>query len=486
MKNKYLYQLVLKEADSLKTKYTFKQYMIQNIIYCLMMILASTYFKLPLICIGVLLLIVVILVPFIIIKQLQYNYNNHRFEIVSGYIVQLLFAFKMKPKILDCLKVVSSLVDKTMQQLINEATEIIEEDKTGSGYQDAFSLIEEKYPCNKVKALHMFLISVENRGGKYQETLDILLNDIHDYIKNVYVYQKELKDIKTKVILSIGLSVIIAGTMMLMVPSNLIVIHENILYIVATTAFFVCIIILFLYIQTRFSPDWLQVDSIDDEDELYKLINKQKKKEYASNYPKFILYVISAIITIIGVLFGQIHLLLLGIILCIWLYFKDVIIEKMNARRIQRSIIISFPIWIRDISLEIQSSVVPLAIKNSIETAPLVLKSEITHLSNQIETYPTSIGPYEDFLSFYKIPGVINAMKMLYTVKNLDTNDQILQIQSLIHQNQELLIKSQQLSRENKLAGLGLFVAVPMLLATGKLVVDLILLIKEFFSISGG
>ncbi len=488
MKNrkKYMYQYVQMKINSYGYTYSFKQYCMQNCLYIIIMICSCLYFQLPIISYFILAAIIIVVVPVIIVLQFSYIYQSHRFEVVVGYVEQMMFSFKMTPKIYDCFKVVLPLLDAQIRPTIQKALAIIEEDSEGSGYIKAFEEIEKEYNCSRIESLHAFMLAVEEHGGDYQEALDVLLQDIQSYIKSVYLFQVELKTMKSKIILSMGLSILIAGTMVMMVPSDLFSITRDSLYIYATTLFFVLLFVSFAYIQTRFCADWLQLDQIDDDKSIQKIKDKYYKVHQKSNTLTYIACIVPLFIFLIGMLFQNSMMLVLAIGVLTWILSKRRISKKITDAQMKKNIIIAFPIWLRNMSLALQSMVVPVALQDSCTNAPYILQEPLEDLVFQIHKYPTSVKPYSQFLEEFNIREVANIMKLLYTINSLHKEERHVHIQSLISRNQELLMKSMQLKNENRLTRIGFLIVVPMLLATAKLLVDLMLIIRAFLQMNGG
>ncbi|HEX3077051.1 MAG TPA: hypothetical protein VHQ24_09325 [Lachnospiraceae bacterium] len=129
-------------------------------------------------------------------------------------------------------------------------------------YQKAFQIIEEAYPCSRLLALHRFLINIEMQGGKYQNAIDLLQVDIRAWVERSYVYQKELKNIKNKIILSLGISLGICGTMIAIVPDE-ISIKGITIYQIVTTLLLIIFLAIFTIVQTKLNGSWLVNDTMD-------------------------------------------------------------------------------------------------------------------------------------------------------------------------------------------------------------------------------
>ena len=124
-----------------------------------------------------------------------------------------------------------------------------------------------------------------------------------------------------------------------------------------------------------------------------------------------------------------------------------------------------------------------MAIKDSLQDAPYVLKEQIEKLLRDIDEEPDSILPYQDFLSEFDLPEIQSAARMLYSLTNCGKNDSEAQINTLIHRNNVLMDKAEWLQNENDIAGIGVLTFVPMILATLKMIMDLGLIFGSFFTL---
>ncbi|WP_249029098.1 hypothetical protein [Tannockella kyphosi] len=466
-------------------EYSFKKFIIQLFVFYLIIALIAMCFKLTWECHLVILLGTVISFPFIVIAQFRFLYQNKRFEYVVGYLEQMIFAFKKTPKILDCLRTVEELIDPSIQNIIREAILIIEEDVSGLGYQDAFLHIESSFPSSRVQAMHSFFLSVEKNGGKYQYAIDVLLDDIHKWVSRTYRYQKELQSLKMKIILSIFLSFMVAGTMTLMVPSELVVLNENIGYLVSTTILFLALIFMMAIVFSKLHGNWLVNDQNDDSFEMQRVESFIQKFTIKSSLKRIFVQACFVIpLLIYGIFQQKVIYFILSLLMIIVLFFLEFFKQHERKRKVYRNIQKTFPLWLRDISLQIQTLVVPLALQESINEAPYILRNPLRNLVQDIQQTPDSIQPYREFLIEYQIPDIQNAMSMLYSIQSLPMREIQIQITALIKRNQEMLEKAETMKNEDRLAGVAFIMAIPMLLATFKLMIDLVIILLSFMSLT--
>lgn len=468
-------------------EYKFGKFFLQLLAVFAAIIVAGLLYKLNTTCIIILCVFALLLLPVIITAQFRYIYEQKRFTMLVEYLEHMIFNFKKTPKILVALRDTRELVSEQMQSFIDHTIEVIEnrEDATNL-YQEAFAELEEQFPCSRLLALHRFLINIELQGGKYQSAIDLLLVDIRAWVERTYIYQKELKNIKNKIILSLAISMGICGTMIMIVPDD-ISIKGMVAYQVLTTVLLICFLFIFTFMQTKLNGAWLVNDTTDKTSSAvlraYEYVrNYNEKKAMKKSFIKAIIFSIIIIVTMVMQLYS---LAAVAFAFTIVLLKSSEMRYRRCRKRVERELEKEFPQWLRDVALNLQKQVVPLAIQNSISSAAPVLKEPLEELVKEIEENPTSIKPFVNFLSDYNMNDLSTAMKMLYTLQSLGSEDSEKQLHVLIERNQSMLEKSERLRNEDMLGSIGFIVALPMLLASLKLVADLGMILMNFFSFGG-
>ena len=118
--------------------------------------------------------------PKIIANARKIKSEQARFFDINVYMEQLLYSFRKTKKILTSLEDIQiQFQNSPVYDLIERAKKHIletyqsEEDVE----QEALELIEEQYSCVKLKMIHRFLLKVENLGGDFDNTIELLLAD---------------------------------------------------------------------------------------------------------------------------------------------------------------------------------------------------------------------------------------------------------------------------------------------------------------------
>lgn len=145
-----------------------------------------------------------------------------------------------------------------------------------------------------------------------------------------------------------------------------------------------------------------------------------------------------------------------------------------------------FPDWMLGIALQLQTENVQVAMAKSLENAPYILEEELEILLRDIERDPLGIAPYLQFYKELELQEINSAMKMLYVMNQYGEEEMGQQIQILVERNTILQDASEKLKLEDYLSGMGIVILLPMLLGSGKMVVDMMLLVADLLDTTKG
>ena len=105
-----------------------------------------------------------------------------------------MYSFKKQPKIIVALEETKQLCEGRILELIDEAEKAISSPGAVDDlYRHALSCIEQEYRCDRMKMLHDYLVKVENLGGQYQSTLNIILDDVKEWTEQTYLFHEREK-----------------------------------------------------------------------------------------------------------------------------------------------------------------------------------------------------------------------------------------------------------------------------------------------------
>ena len=474
-----------KEINGYGFNYSMKDFVSKMLVICGTMIGAGIFYKLEVWFIIALVVFMGFLIPKIMKAQFKYVYEQKKFDDATSYMEQMIYAFKKRPKILAALQETLTTADGRMAEVITDAINYIQEGVCEQNlYEEAFKIIEDEYYCTRIKALHSFMAKIEESGGTYDNSINILLYDIQSWSERVYIFQKERKNIKVRIALSLVLSLVICGLTLAMLPSEFSITNVFV-YQITTTALIAVFMIIYTITQSKLNGSWLQTPITKKEVESlkrdYKTVATYNVK--AATNKTIPVTVVGLVIAIVLLLLKQnVYAAIVGVV-AFMIYRQPKAKKKGAKKRVEREIEKEFPSWLRDIAISLQSRTVHVAIKESVPKASVILQPALNQLLIDFNDNPTGIEPYMDFMSEFNLPDIKSAMKMLHSLNNTGREDSEKQINAMIERNNKLVEKSENLKNEDSLAGINFLTTIPMLIASIKLVFDMLLVIIQFMTV---
>lgn len=458
--NKFSIEKITRKIEGYGYEYSLGKYMAHSAIALAAAIVMSIIFSLEISKVIILLIAVLAAFPAILLSQFAYLNNNDRFENIVNYLDQMIISFKQSPKILTALESTLDLVDGEMKRCVNEAIAIIINDsETVNVYEKAFKVIEKEFRCSRIATLHRFIINVERENSvNYQQSIDTLYFDIRSWVTRTYQYQKELKSVKSKIVLIIGISVGIAGVFTMLLGNAEEQLNKNYeiqilgseIYQISTLIFFISFIGIYTFLNSKITGNWL-INDLDNKKE--KLIAGYIKKVNVDSKRK-----------------GFIP--------------KPGMKRRKNA--VEKELCKEFPVWLRDLAINLNHMVVIKAITNSLNYCSEIMKAFVSDFLKEVEKDPNSIRPYINFLGIYNVKELQTAFKTLYSIRMMSAEDSQRQINDLVSRNQQLLETSERIRNEDSISYVSFISMIPMLILSFKLICDLGIMLFAFLSLSKG
>lgn len=424
-------------------------------------------------------------IPSLILSGYKNMYEHKRFLDISDYMEQILYSFRSTNKILYALKDTQTLYEAggKMHSIIQETVSYIEGGKENSDlYREAFSIIEREYPCKRLRSIHEYLKSVEENGGDNEGTIDLLLQDKAVWADNIVLLQEDKKNARTKIFLSIIVTVILAlifHAVYRSMPKEYSIV-EHMVTQAATTVYLILDILIFRKANGEIAKSWIEREGTDEKkiSRYYKLVTeydekKERKKSMRIAAPFFIL---SVPFLIFGKTYVSIAALVGGTLMMNQHRFGyrtayDVIVQEINQ---------AFPGWLMNMALLLQANNVQVSISKTIPYAPAVLKPDLEKLIDRLKENPNSPEPYLEFLNMFKLSSVQSAMKMLYAISESGTGDAQTQINVLVQRNSKLLDKAEKLQNEKSLAGMNGIFYLPQVTVSLQTMVNMLVFMLVF------
>lgn len=477
------------EIESHGYTFSFKNFILQAFIYEGVTIGIALISKLNLPAIMILVVIALLATPYIVKSQYDQMYQITRFQMLVNYLDNVIPIFKNKPIISKAWEDVLDLTEGRMHELLEQAINYLKtntEDTTPE--LTAFEIIEKEFPNSRIHSVHQMMYTIVRQNSKsYQQSVDNMYYDVQGWISRTYNFQKDLKSRRTKMILLCMLTMACNCLFIFMYSTtDMFAAFTDMLPYQISTFFFIAILLLMICaIMIKMNGSWLIDDKVDTETNTYEkafnkaVINPNPK----ASVPQLIFAAIC------GALGAYLYLQTRSLPVMFAMFFVAFMMATQNKRvyttskkKIEKAMEIEFPVWLRDVALNLQNMTVINSIENSKATVTPVFAYYIDIFMNKIKENPTSIKPFNDFLDVCDLPDIKASMKVLFTLQSLK-DDQILeQTNSLIVRNQSMLAKSEQLKNDDSIGAIESLGFVPIAMFAIQMLVSMAMMFSYMMS----
>lgn len=411
--------------------------------------------------------------------------NQKRFFEVSSYLDTLLYSFVKEEKVVLAISDVSqtlpqgkmkSLVEKALDymQMTFDEIEVLRE---------SLGMIEREYPCQRIHDVHQFMLHVEYYGGEIEKPVTLLLTDKGRWERRIKEAIAQRKKQFVDVVLSVVASLLICGAIVYLPVMDMDISDEWFVQIFTVLVIVVNDFIIFKA-QKFLMVDWITLQ-LTEEEEYY--VKKMKEfQNYAESKEKklsVVLGVTGCALTIVLWFVGNEWLVVAGLLLTLFFFNQHRIGKNLLRKSLIKEIKYAFPNWLLDIVLLLQSENVQVALQKSREYVPGVLKEELYQLTDRLELQPESSEPYHLFLKEFAIPEVHSAMGILYSLSIGNSGNADKQISELVEKNLELLDDTERELLHNSSSGMYLLFLLPVVVASFKLIVDMLFMMLAFIQV---
>ena len=423
--------------------------------------------------------------PFLILDGYKQMYEHKRFLDVSDYMEQLLYSFRTNQKIIGALRETWALFENgRMYMVIGQAVDYIEQGKYQKElYREAFALIEQEYPANRLPAVHGYLQSVESNGGSCTEGIDLLLQDKAVWADNVLLLQEDKRAARTRVIFSLAVTMALAvifHSVYRSMPQQYGIVEHPVTQI-STTVYLLLNILIFRRTSREIAGSWMVQENPQEEEKWLRYYHMVMEFDEKEERKKSLIYggcfcLAGAAAWISGHPLAALPAAAAGGLLANQ--------HKMGYRlaydRVVKEINRVFPAWLMEMALLMQGNNVQVSIEKTIEHAPAVLKEELQMLSEHLKRKPDSMEPYLNFLKKFRISSVQSSMKMLYAISESGSGDAQTQIQMLVQRNSKMLDKAEKYTNEKSLAGINGIFYLPQVTVSFHAIVNMVVFMVVF------
>ncbi len=397
-------------------------------------LLCGKFFRLERMYLLILCLWCAILFPFFLRNLYRNRYGQRQFVEINSYMEQFLYSFQKSGKILVTLKDVEKLfANGMMHTRIQEAIAYIEDTYDEDHVEKkALAMIEREYPIHHVAMIHRFALQVEEKGGEYGEAIRLMLDARRMWADRSYELLKEKKRKRTQILISVLVSLLLCSVFVYVAERVSLSITGFTIVKVVTLLTLLLDIWIFYVADRKLSME--SMDETYDEKELLRQYEKVKRSEEKKHAE-------------------------LG--------------TRIAKKNVSRALQKMFPQWLLEVSLLLQSENVQVAIMESYDEAPVLIKPALRELIQKLQLRPTDMEPYLEFLQEYALPEIQSSMKMFYALSEGTGGNANNQISDIIRRNQLLLDQAQKMKNEDALGGLYALFLAPQLTGGAKMLVDM-------------
>lgn len=479
---KYLrYRNLTQELAKYGYEYTPKKALFAYGMIVLVAAIFGLLYKLELPYIAAIGIIGLVFSPMVILQTMKGRYHTTMFSLANNYMEQFLYSFKRNGTVLNALLETATIFD---EGIFHEALEraIVHIQYTTDSEdpeREALDIVGEFFHCERIDAIHSFVIGAQRRGGDAGGSILLLAKNRAMWAERVMNIQKEFQIVKRNIMIALVATMLICILPLYLLGGDLDISSIPLCQISAVVLIGICMLI-YVKADKKLCRSWIEkeVDSTGMGKKYLQVRDYDEAKEAKSSQRMAIIPVILFIGAFIY--FKNIAVLVAGVVVVLFFLNQHKIGHSLAMKKVAREIEKQFPNWLMEVALLLQTDNVQMAIRKSMDSAPEVLVYALEDLIDQLEEDPNAIEPYHRFLKEYRNPDVQSAMKMLYALSSGNAGDVTKQVEELIDRNNAMMDKAEKLEQEDKIAGMKVYILLPSLLASFKLMVDMALLLVVF------
>ena len=479
---KYLrYRNLTQELAKYGYEYTPKKALFAYGMIVLVAAIFGLLYKLELPYIAAIGIIGLVFSPMVILQTMKGRYHTTMFSLANNYMEQFLYSFKRNGTVLNALLETATIFDEGIfHEVLERAIEHIQYTTDSEDPErEALDMVGEFFHCERIDAIHSFVIGAQRRGGDAGGSIVLLAKNRAMWAERVMNLQKEFQIVKRNIMIALVATMLICILPLYLLGGDLDISSIPLCQISAVVLIGICMLI-YVKADKKLCRSWIEkeVDSTGMGKKYLQVRDYDEVKEAKSSQKMAIIPVILFIGAFIY--FKNIAVLVAGVVVVLFFLNQHKIGHSLAIKKVAREIEKQFPNWLMEVALLLQTDNVQMAIRKSMDSAPEVLVYDLEDLIDQLEENPNAIEPYHRFLKEYRNPDVQSAMKMLYALSSGNAGDVTKQVEELIDRNNAMMDKAEKLEQEDKIAGMKVYILLPSLLASFKLMVDMALLLVVF------
>ncbi|MEF9962261.1 MAG: hypothetical protein RR755_06480 [Erysipelotrichaceae bacterium] len=248
------YQTLKKTISGYGYTYSLKEHLFLLFLMSFAILSASYLFQVKMESVIFLILLASTLCPIMMLWIVFNSYQEQQFSDITLFLQHFLAMFKLNPKTYQVLQDCQEVVGSEMKELIKE---MLKKQESGGSIHETFLILLNKYPHFIIHNVTTFVEAVEKHGtDHYLDGLDIIQDDIDDWIEDVYLFKKQQMQAKNKMLVLCVFSCVIsffAKNMLSKIAFN----QNSMIYQIAILFFFITVLITLLMAHKILGESWM-------------------------------------------------------------------------------------------------------------------------------------------------------------------------------------------------------------------------------------
>ena len=430
-------------------------------------------------------LLAVIMIPGLVRNYFRERCEASRFADVDIYLHQMTYSLIRNPKVNIALQDAYAISSGRLKQCLSRAIEELQYGMSERVYEDALKIVEEEYDCARIRTLHKFMVSVEEKGGRYRGAMEVLLEDFDRWVNNVYKYQSEIRKIKRDITIGIVISMVLAmlTTVMCntlnMFSKEPLSITDTLAYQCVSIIFIVLCMFFYTFTRKHYGCEWIGAARTDKQImyDYNSVFKSGAKKITIKMIPLWAVMLI--MVAVLAILRLRVPAICVAAVMILFITtpFTQ---RKGAARRIKNDLYCGFTEWLRDLAVNLENKPLLSAVEDTYDGCPVIMKEPLEKFIYEIELNPSDIMPYYSFLSEFEVMDIQSAVRMLYSIGDLDRDSMNQTINALVRRNYELSDKAETARYLDSTSMMRFSEYIPTFFVAFKMAVDMMLVVNMY------
>lgn len=429
--------------------------------------------------------VAVMMIPGLVRNYFRELGESARFSDVDIYLHQMTYSFIRNPKVNIALQDAHDISSGRLRKCLERAMDELKYGVSEKVYVEALRLIEDEYDCARIRALHRFMISVEERGGRYIGAMEVLLEDFDRWVNNIYKYQAEIRKIKRDISVGIIISMVLAMLTTFMCSAlNMfgdknVYITETLAYQCVSSVFVLMCMFFYTYTRIHYGFNWLEKGRSDKQImHDYNMVFKSRAGEITVRMiPVWIVLALTVVVfLVLGKNIAAVSVLIVTVMLIATPFSQ----KKRAVKRVRNDLYCGFTEWLRDLAVNLDNNPLLSAVEDTYDACPVIMKEPLEKFICDIEQNPSDIKPYYSFLSEFGVVDIQSAVRMLYSIGDLDRESMNQTINALVRRNYELSDKAESARYMDSTSVMRFSEYIPTFFVAFKMAVDMMLVVSMY------